>query len=241
MYRIALCDDVEAELDRVEELLVEYEREKTDRKCRIERYKSAEALLAVIEKQQEMPDILLLDIFMSGKTGLEAAEEIRKRGVKAPLIFLTTSSEYALEAYEVDALQYMVKPVEKEKLFHAMDIAFQSLQKNGEDFILIKVAGGSRQINLNSIVYCETQKNYQVLHLTDRDLKVRMTGGELYGMLERFPQFCRCGSSFILNLGHIIAVDREEISMDDGSRIYVPRNKAAEFRKIYFSYYFEME
>lgn len=241
MYRIALCDDVEAELDRVEELLVEYEREKANRKYRIERYKSAEALLAVIEKQQEMPDILLLDIFMSGKTGLEAAEEIRKRGVKAPLIFLTTSSEYALEAYEVDALQYMVKPVEKEKLFHAMDIAFQSIQKKKEDVILIKVAGGSRQITPNSIVYCETQKNYQVLHLTDRDLKVRMTGGELYGMLERFPQFCRCGSSFILNLGHVIAVDREEISMDDGRRIYVPRNRAAEFRKIYFSYYFEME
>lgn len=241
MYRIALCDDVESELDRVEELLVEYEREKANQKYRIERYESAEALLAVIEEQQEMPDILLLDIFMSGKTGLEAAEEMRKRGVKAPLIFLTTSSEYALEAYEVDALQYMVKPVEKEKLFHAMDIAFQSLQKERDDFILIKVAGGSRQINLNAIVYCETQKNYQVLHLTDRDLKVRMTGGELYGMLERFPQFCRCGSSFILNLGHIIAVDREEISMDDGSRIYVPRNKAAEFRKIYFSYYFEME
>lgn len=241
MYRIALCDDVEAELDRVEELLVEYEREKANQKYRIERYKSAEALLAVIEKQQEMPDILLLDIFMSGKTGLEAAEEIRKRGVKAPLIFLTTSSEYALEAYEVDALQYMVKPVEKEKLFHAMDIAFQSIQKKKEDVILIKVAGGSRQITPNSIVYCETQKNYQVLHLTDRDLKVRMTGGELYGMLERFPQFCRCGSSFILNLGHVIAVDREEISMDDGRRIYVPRNRAAEFRKIYFSYYFEME
>lgn len=241
MYRIALCDDVESELDRVEELLMEYEREKANQKYRIERYKSAEALLAVIEEQQEMPDILLLDIFMSGKTGLEAAEEMRKRGVKAPLIFLTSSSEYALEAYEVDALQYIVKPVEKEKLFHAMDIAFQSIQKKKEDFILIKVAGGSRQINLNAIVYCETQKNYQVLHLTDRDLKVRMTGGELYGMLERFPQFCRCGSSFILNLGHIIAVDREEISMDDGSRIYVPKNKAAEFRKIYFSYCFEME
>lgn len=241
MYWIALCDDEEAELDKVEGLLVEYEREKANQKYRIDRFKSAEVLLAVIAESQQTPDILLLDIFMSGKTGLKAAEELRKRGVKSPFIFLTTSSEYALEAYEVDALQYIVKPVEKEKFFHAMDIAFKSLQKKREEFMIVRVAGGSRQINPNSIVYCETQKNYQVLHLKNVDLKVRMTGGELYGILERFPQFCRCGSSFILNLQHIVAVDREEISMDNGSRIYMPRNRAAEFRKIYFSYYFETE
>ena len=241
MYWIALCDDEEAELDKVEGLLVEYEREKANQKYRIDRFKSAEVLLAVIAESQQTPDILLLDIFMSGKTGLKAAEELRKRGVKSPFIFLTTSSEYALEAYEVDALQYIVKPVEKEKFFHAMDIAFKSLQKKREKFMIVRVAGGSRQINPNSIVYCETQKNYQVLHLKNVDLKVRMTGGELYGILERFPQFCRCGSSFILNLQHIVAVDREEISMDNGSRIYMPRNRAAEFRKIYFSYYFETE
>ncbi|MDE5801341.1 MAG: LytTR family DNA-binding domain-containing protein [Lachnospiraceae bacterium] len=241
MYWIALCDDEEAELDKVEGLLVEYERKKANQKYRIDRFKSAEALLAAIGESQEKPDILLLDIFMSGQTGLKAAEELRRRGVKSPFVFMTTSSEYALEAYEVDALQYIVKPVEKEKFFHAMDIAFQSLQKMREDFMIVRVAGGSRQINPNSIVYCETQKNYQVLHLKNGDLKVRMTGGELYGILEKFPQFCRCGSSFILNLQHIVAVDGEEISMDNGSRIYMPRNRAAEFRKIYFSYYFETE
>ncbi len=62
---------------------------------------------------------------------------------------------------------------------------------------------------------------------------------ELYGILERFPQFCRCGSSFILNMQHIAVVEKEEIHMDNGSRIYIPKNKIAEFRKAYFSYYFD--
>lgn len=238
MYWIALCDDVTAELDRAESLLSEYGREK-HQSYKIDRFESAEELLAAIREKKENPDLLLLDIFMSGKTGLEAAEELRRHGVESPLVFLTTSPEYALAAYEVDAVQYIVKPVERERFFHALDIVFKSLQTRTDDMIVIKVAGGSRQINPNSIVYCETQKNYQILYLEEGEMKVRMTGGELYGILERFPQFCRCGSSFILNLKHITAVDKEEISMDNGSRIYMPRNRAAEFRKIYFSYYFE--
>ena len=239
MYRIALCDDVAAELNRVEALLAAYGREKRNEKYVIDRYESGEALLAAVSKKRESPDILLLDIFMSGKTGLEAAFELRRLGVKAPIIFLTTSPEYALEAYEVDALQYIVKPVKKEKFFHAMDIAFEALQKAAADFVVIRVAGGIRQFSPAALVYCETQKNYQVIHLEEMDLRVRMTGGELYGILERFPQFCRCGSSFILNMQHIAVVEKEEIHMDNGSRIYIPKNKIAEFRKAYFSYYFD--
>lgn len=239
MYRIALCDDVAAELEMVESLLTEYEREKRNGRYVIDKYTSGEALLAAVREKRECPDILFLDIFMSGKTGLEAALELRQLGIKAPIIFLTTSPEYALEAYAVDALQYLVKPIEKEKLFHAMDIAFGILQKDAEDFIVIRVAGGVRQFSPDAVIYCETQKNYQVIHLEEMDLRVRMTGGELYGILERFPQFCRCGSSFILNLQHVTLVEREEINMDNGSRIYIPKSKIAEFRKAYFSYYFE--
>ena len=239
MYRIALCDDVAAELDRVEALLTAYGREKRNGKYVIDRYGSGEALLAAVSENLESPDMLLLDIFMSGKTGLETALELRRLGIKAPIIFLTTSPEYALEAYEVDALQYIVKPIEKKRFFHAIDVAFEMLKKAEKELIVIRVAGGVRQLRPNAVIYCETQKNYQVLHLEETDLRVRMTSGEMYGILERFPQFCRCGSSYILNMQHIAVVEKEEINMDNGSRIYIPKNKTAEFRKTYFSYYFD--
>lgn len=65
-----------------------------------------------------------------------------------------------------------------------------------------------------------------------------MTAGKLWEMLEDYSQFGRCGRSYILNMNHIVSVEREEIVMDNGSTIYIPRNKAAEFKKIYFNYYF---
>ena len=65
-----------------------------------------------------------------------------------------------------------------------------------------------------------------------------MSSGELYGMLCKFQQFEKCGRSYILNMNHIIHINKEEIHMDNGNKVYIPRNRAAEFSKIYFDYYF---
>lgn len=239
MYLIALCDDEERELDRIENFLASYQDKKQEVKYKTDRFFSAEALLRRVREEGYMPDILLLDIFMSGKNGIEAAEEVRRLGLDMPIVFLTTSKEYALSAYGVDAVQYLVKPLDDKRFFHAMDSVMRQIDKSRNNQIVVKVAGGIRQIQPNDIVYCESQKNYQVVHLAGEEYKARITAGKLWEMLERFPQFGRCGRSYILNMDHIVSVEREEIKMDNGRKVYIPRNKSAEFKKIYFAYYFE--
>ena len=239
MYHIALCDDEEKVLDQIEDYLAGYQDAKQTFEYEIERFFSAEELLKQLSQEQFVPDLLLLDIYLSGKTGIEAAERIREQGLGMPIVFLTTSTEHALKAYGVDAIQYLVKPLDKKRFFHAMDYAVGQLEKIQESFVVLKVTGGVRQIQSNDIVYCESQKNYQILYLTAGEYRVRMTAGKLWEVLERFPQFGRCGRSYILNMHHIISMEREEILMDDGNMIYIPRNKAAEFKKVYFSYYFD--
>ncbi len=239
MYSIALCDDEGKELDQIEGFLVSYQDRKQALEYRTERFTSAEELLHRIREEGYAPDILLLDIFMSGRTGIEAAKEVRKLGLCMPIIFLTTSTEFALEAYGVDAIQYLVKPLDGERFFHAMDSAIGQIRRLEESQVMIKVAGGLRQIQLDNIVYCESQKNYQIFYMTEEEHRVRMTAVKLWELLERFPQFGRCGRSYILNMNHILSVEREEIVMDNGRTIYIPRNKAAEFKKEYFAYYFD--
>ncbi len=242
MYFIALCDDDERELDKIEDFLTAYQKSRETDEYRIDRFRSAEALLEKITQKEYVPDLLLLDIFMSGKTGIEAAVELRRQKCGAFIVFLTTSKEYALEAYGVDALQYLVKPLEKERFFHAMDIVFQQMKKAGDEQIVMKVAGGGiRQMRPDDIVYCESQKNYQMLYLETEECRVRMTAKELWEMLEHFNQFSRCGRSYILNLNHVVSVEKEEILLDNDSRIYIPRNVSSEFKKVYFAYYFNSE
>ncbi len=241
LYLIALCDDDERELDRIEHFLASYQDGKQEVEYKTERFSSAEAFLWKIRENGYLPDILLLDIFMSGKNGIEAAEEVRTLGLDIPIVFLTTSTEYALKAYGVDAVQYLVKPLDDKRFFHAMDSAMGQIGKSRKNQIVIKVAGGIRQIQPNDIVYCESQKNYQILYLTKGEYRVRMTAGKLWEILKAFCQFGRCGRSYILNMDHIVLVEREKILMDDGYTIYIPRNKAAEFKKVYFSYYFDFQ
>ncbi len=240
VYFIALCDDDERELDIIEDSLAAYQQTKETDEYRIDRFLSAEELLERITEKEYAPDLLILDIFMSGKTGIEAAEELRRQQCGTFIIFLTTSREYALEAYGVDALQYIVKPLDQARLFHAMDSAFRQMKKAEEEQIVMKVAGGGiRQMKADDIVYCESQKNYQMLYLDSEECRVRMTAKELWEILERFAQFRRCGRSYIVNLNHVVSVEKEEILMGNERRVYIPRNVSAEFKKVYFSYYFK--
>lgn len=240
MYLIALCDDDAKELDQIENLLTEYQKKaEFPWEYKAERFTSAEELLSEIRENGYSPDFMLLDIYMQGKTGIEAAQELRKENCNSLIVFLTTSMEHALDAYGVDAVQYIVKPLEQEKFFHAMDLVLERLQKKMENQIVVKVAGGGiRQLEADDIFYCESQKNYQVLYLAAEECKVRMTVKELWEILERLPQFNRCGRSYILNLNHVVSVEKEEILMKNEHIIYIPRNMAVKFKKEYFSYYF---
>ena len=239
MYQIALCDDEEKELDRIEMYLAGYQDKRQTQKYRVRRFTSGEAMVDLIREELYMPDLILLDIFMSGITGMDAAKEMRGMGCGVPIIFLTTSRDHALCAYEVDAVQYLVKPLDQDRFYHAMDSAMSRMRKEQESQIGIKVAGGVRQLSPSDILYCESQKNYQILYLAGAECRVRMTTENLGKLLADFPQFGRCGRSYILNMDHIISVDREEILMDSGRAIYIPRNKATEFKKRYFAYYFQ--
>lgn len=239
LYLIAVCDDDERELDRIENFLASYQGRKQEMEYKTERFSSAEALLWRVSEDGYLPDLLLLDIFMPGKSGIEAAGELRRLGLNMPIVFLTASTEYALEAYGVDAVQYLVKPLDSKRFFHAMDAAMGQIERSRRNQIVIKVAGGIRQILPDEIVYCESQKNYQVLYLTAKEYRVRMTAGKLWEKLEEFCRFGRCGRSYILNMDRIVSMEREKIVMDNGCTIYIPRNKAAEFKKIYFAYYFD--
>lgn len=238
-YEIVLCDDDLEQLDRIEEWLELYRYEKNPHiQYRIIRFQNAEEMLIWFDEEKNLPDLLLLDIFMPGKTGIDAAEELRKDDRHVPIVFLTTSKEHAMSAYEVDAIQYMVKPLEREKFYHVMDISMEVMGKRQEKSIVFKVGNSYRQLMQDEIIYCESERNYQIVHLADEVLKIRITAKEMFERLQKFSQFVRCGTAYIINMNHIVKVDKCEISMDNSSSVFIPKNRGAEFKKKYFEYYF---
>ncbi|MDE5930861.1 MAG: response regulator, partial [Lachnospiraceae bacterium] len=119
--KIVICDDSMEDLEKVENLLAEYERTFPEEKFAVEKFSDAAELYDRIS-QKELADIYILDMIMPEKTGIDIGSLLEKVG-KSAIIYITSSDEFALEAYGVHAVRYLVKPVRGEVFFEAMDYA----------------------------------------------------------------------------------------------------------------------
>ncbi|MCM1107418.1 MAG: LytTR family DNA-binding domain-containing protein [Blautia sp.] len=242
MYLIALCDDEAAELEKTEKLLSGYEKEHPGTGFLIRCFESADELIHLVQEERYKPDLIFMDIYMSDTLGTEAAKKLRSMNYKGEIVFLTTSREHALEAFDVEALQYIVKPVEEAKLFSILDILLKDIVEERKKYILLKVEGNTVRLSLNDILYCEAQGKIQCLHLLDGSRHVlRMTMTEIYGILSNYQEFVRLGVSYIVNLGHIRSLSAKEICMDNGMKLYLPRGTYKTLKEQYFQYYCEEE
>ena len=231
MYHIALCDDEESELDKAENMLKSYQEQNRECSFSIERFISADDLLWKVKENEYMPDLLLMDIYMPRKLGIEAAKELREMGNECRIIFLTTSKEYALEAFRVDAVQYLVKPVSEEELFSVLNKLLGSMFEEQKKYLLLRIDNRNRRIAMRDIVYCEAQKKCQCIYLSDG------TQFLLRLMLSGYKEFVKAGISYIVNLEHIESLNAQELQMDNGRTVYLPRGSYQSLKEQYFSYY----
>ncbi len=244
MYLIALCDDEAAELEKTTQLLSDYEKKYSGLEFIIRRFENADEMLYLINEENYEPDLILMDIYMPDRTnssypsGIEAAKKLRSMKFKGKIIFLTSSKEHALEAFDVDALQYIVKPIAEDKLFAILDNLLKDMEEERKRYILLRIEGRLVRVSLNDIAYCEAQGKTQCLYLADgTQCILRMTMAELYEQLAQYHEFVRIGVAFIVNLGYIGSLNAKEICMDNGAKIYLPRGTYKGLREQYFSYY----
>ena len=121
--RIAVCDDLAEDRENITRLLSEYT-DKNNLYVKIEEFSSGEAFLS---SDTSVYSLVFMDIFMSGMNGMETAKKLISRNSRVQIVFGSTSTEFAAEAFDIEALHYMVKPVRKEKLFHILDRFFDSV------------------------------------------------------------------------------------------------------------------
>lgn len=236
MRRIAVLDDEKSYLDSVLALLEEYESERNEHFA-TERFINPSDFLDKLESGA-VYDIYLLDIYMPGVTGMSIATELRSRGVKSPIIFLTSSTDHALQAFGVDATHYLLKPYTKDNFYVGMDKAMQSITSHKDDSIVLKVDNEYRSIPVSKIIYCEAEDKYQRLYLDKAErLLIRISGTELYKQLSEFDCFYRCGRAHIVNLNNISRVTQDGVSFKSGMDLSLPHTVLTGLRKAFFDYF----
>ena len=236
MFIIAICDDEQLYLDKTRDMLEQYIAAHNIG-ITVEDFSNSSELLDRIE-DGERHDIYLLDIYMPGISGMSVATELRSKGVRSPIIFLTSSTEHAVEAFGVDATHYLLKPYTQQNFFSAMDKAIQNISTHAEDSIVLKIGGEYQNVLVGHILYCEAASNYQRLWMKDgSELLVRMTTSELYDILEGFGCFRRCGRAYILNLNHVTKVTASSAVLENGVEVLLPRSAVSGLRSAFFDYF----
>ena len=177
----------------------------------IETFPSAEAFLFQYQEDKSY-DILLLDIEMTGMDGVTMAKAVRREDETVQIIFLTGYSDYILEGFEVAALHYLMKPVDREKLFTVLDRAVEKLRKN-ERALTLELPGELVRVPLYEIRCLEVRQNYVTVHAKE-DYTVKKPLGEFQRELDE--RFFRTGRSCIVNLACVRRVTRTEVFLDGG-------------------------
>ncbi|QIK53819.1 response regulator transcription factor [Dysgonomonas sp. HDW5B] len=163
-------------------------------------------------------DLVFLDIQMPGINGIEFARNIPKNTL---IIFTTAYSEYALDSYEVEAIDYLVKPIEADRLKKAVDkaISYHSLLLSEEnknvgnvedEYIFVKSDRRYFKVNLKDILFIEGLKDYVIIQLAEQRIITRMNLKTMHELLPK-NTFLRINRSYIVNTSHIDSFDNNDI------------------------------
>lgn len=223
MISVAICEDEASERELAQCFLARYTLERPQFEMKIVSFSNPFDFLSYVEAHGGF-DIVLLDVYMTGMLGTDAARELRRLDDKGEVIFLTTSRDHAIDAFEVNAAQYLIKPYKESSLFSALDKILNRLSIERRHSIALKTSEGFIRLFSRDVVFTETGKNnYQIIHTLKKEkIEVRMTSTELFQLLQPTQLFVRCGSSLNLNLKYIRQIKKDAIIFDSGDHLPYP-------------------
>lgn len=221
MFYTAICDDESVFSERAREVLNKILDEKGITH-RTDCFSSTDELQAAMRKCEYT--LLLLDIVMDKKTGLEFASELRRAGSRVNIIFITSSAEFALDAYEVYPLTYLTKPIDPLKLRRAIDLCLEKMEKQ-PGLVISDRKLGHVMVEYDDILYLESQKHDIVVYA--RDGKQYTFMGSFEAFCEKLPAdiFFRCHRSYTVNLRHTSRISNREYTMRNGHLIPISRTQ----------------
>ena len=220
---IALVEDSEAEVEKLRAFFKRYEEEHEDR-FRIVHFANAETFLG---RYTPVYDIVLMDIMLPGMNGMDAAARLREMDISVTLMFVTNMAQFAVKGYEVDAFDFIVKPITYANFRLKLQRTLNRLNSQRDTQIMLTLSDRMVRIPTSQIQYIEISKH---------DLKYHTTSGDytVYGSLKSAEaalnpkMFARCNSCYLVNLNFVLAVDGYTVTVGE-DELQISRSRRKPF------------
>lgn len=173
-------------------------------------------------------DLVFMDILMPDLNGMDAAKKLRRFDNKTLLIFVTNLAQYAIKGYEVNALDFIVKPVYYQDFAFKMKKAVTFIRLNEDRELVVSQSGGIRRVSIKSIFFLEVVGHKLIYHTSDGEV---VGYGSLSDMEEKLKNdnFLRCNSCYLVNPKHIVSVKKYDIVMSNGAILQISQPKKKKF------------
>lgn len=221
MIKIAVIDDEKEERDR---LLGYYQRLRAEvhEELDIHTYQSGDEFLKIGDISF---DLICLDIDMNGMDGISTAKEIRKKDTQVIIIFVTNMAQMAIRGYEVQALDFVVKPINYYSFAMKMTNALHMLRNRRSRNIILTTTGGMQKISSDDLYYVEVNGHYLYYHTKDQVFRQKASMKEIEDRLSGLS-FKRCNNCYLVNLKYVSCVNKDDLKVgDDWLKISRPRKK----------------
>ncbi len=240
--KIAICDDNKQELLLITGLVNEFsDCNSAENKIEIKSFTSSIELLSQLENGRNF-DVFILDIIMPILNGIQLAAEIRNKDQVGKIIFLTSSSEFAVDSYSVDAFNYLIKPIQKDKLFTILEKACLDISSDLQQYIVVKTQNGLSKVFLHELLYVEVIRRTIYLYLKSGIvLKSTSTISQIEAILLQDIRFIKPHRSYIVNLNYIKNLSQDGITTTSDLLIPISRNAFKEVKQAYINYSFQVE
>ena len=234
--RIAVVDDIAKERTL---LLKRLKKQFADHNVLVDfsEYENGEDFLKAAEKNSFT--VAFLDIYMTGISGMEAARELRKSDQTCLLVFTTTSTDHALEGFQVRATQYLVKPYKEDTLSSLVEEILARTPKP-DKYITVKVNGSDVQLPLKDIVYAEHFSHMIYIHtVSQKTLSTRQSFENFTSGLKEDSRFFPCSRGAVVNLEHVADLADASFVMDEGSTVLISRKLVKTARQVFMDFLFQ--
>lgn len=226
--RVAVVEDIQSDYEALRDMLRGCLLEqRVD--CELRWFQTGEAFLESFTRERY--DLLLLDMLLGrGMSGMEAARAVRRADGRVPIVFTTGERDYALEGYEVQAADYLLKPYQRPRLQAVLDRVLTTLRERR--FLAVQTGRETRRVCLEELVWAEAQDHYTDLHLESGELLRSYQAFEKFAAeLPPLPQFQCCRRGVVVNMEYVDGLLDGDFLLRGGQRIPVSRAKRGEMQK----------